>query len=125
MGSVYGIYMYDSSQAAGAYKVGAEMSLADFIPGGSIAAWTLNDDGETDYVKGHDWGVTAKMNLTDSLVLSAGYGESFWHYENMWTVDLNWAAAPGLDVRVEYSKRRPDLASESTGRYALRVTRSF
>ena len=120
-------YVYDSSVSAGAYKVGGELSLADFIPGGSIAAWTLSDDGDTDYVKGHDWGVTAKMSLSDSLTLAGGYSvtdPTAGSPTTDWTVGLNWAAAPGLAVYTEYNKSRP-TGSASTGRYAFRITRSF
>ena len=34
-GRVFGTYYYDSNAAAGAYKVGYEMSLADYLPGGN------------------------------------------------------------------------------------------
>jgi hypothetical protein len=141
-GRVYGTYYYDGSTANGAYKVGAHLSLADWIPGGSIGGWYTADDGKTDYVHGHVWGVTAKMDIADSWVAYAGYSD--WAYDNAYvsssnqvrgdqtnfTVGLSWNLAPGLNTKFEYSKdiykaERVNARGFGVGEYLIRVTRSF
>ena len=145
-GRIFGTYYYDSSQSAGAYKGGIELSLADYLPGGAIKGWYMADDGDTDYVKGHAWGVTAKMNLTDNVGLFAGYSDydctsldctgvvadrSATH----WTAGARWNVATGLYIQVEYSKTNYDFQRDgvvgatssrlSTGTANVRVVRSF
>ena len=137
-GSVFGTYYYDASgfnaggsEGAGAYKVGASLSLADYLPGGAIKGWYMADDGDTDYVHGHAWGVSAKMDLTDSLVLYTGYsdwdrtdGDTSGVDQTHWNAGVAWSAAPGLRVNAEYNKTNR-VGSFGTGQYIIRVTRSF
>jgi hypothetical protein len=118
-GRVFGTYHYDSNQAAGAYYVGFEQSLGDYIPGGSWKAWYMADDGDTDYVKGHSWGVSAKMDMSDNFVLFAGYGDydcgtkgcttdlADRSYTDM-TVGVRWNMTPGLYMQLEYAKENYD-----------------
>ncbi len=100
------------------------------------------DDGETDYVHGHVWGVTAKMDLTDSWLLYAGYSD--WDYSaddalcaaaagncsatagdaTHWTVGAQWDMAPGLRTKFEYTKTN-DENDYGVGAFAVRVIRSF
>lgn len=137
-GRVYGTYYYDSNgfdagtgQGAGAWKAGAELSLADYIPGGAIKGWYMADDGDTDYVHGHAWGVSAQMDLTDSLVLYAGYSD--WDRTDgdtpgtdltHWTTGVRWNMAPGLYSQVEYNKQNPS-GGYGVGQLVVRVVRSF
>ena len=132
-GRIYGTYYYDSSVAAGAYKVGYHLSLADYIPGGSIGGWYMADDGKTDYVHGHVWGVTAQVDLSDSWILYAGYSD--WDYadtlavaarddQSDWTAGLSWNMASGLNAKFEYNKSLP-AAGYGVGQFIVRVTRSF
>ena len=139
-----GIYYYDSSASAGAWKVRADYDFGS--NGFAVGGWYMADDGKTDYVKGHAWGVTAKMNLTDNMVLFGGYGQyadqyigssvnvapnavatvdgSFVNY----TVGVSWNVVPGLLIQPEYTKTRAtqDTANTATfDRFSLRIVRSF
>ncbi|HXK57672.1 MAG TPA: hypothetical protein PLZ16_13600, partial [Gammaproteobacteria bacterium] len=70
-------------------------------------AWWRADHGDTDYVKGHQFGVTAKMNLVDNLQLFAGYSQYNSEDEldvRNWTAGVKWDIAPGLWVIAEHSK---------------------
>ncbi len=153
-GRAFGTYYYDSSESNGAYKVGLQLSLADYIPGGAIKGWYMADDGETSYVKGHTWGVTAQMDLADNWSIYGGYSDyncvastvggtfcttpatdaSFTDY----TVGLNWNVAPGLLAQFSYSKKNYDYQIDgvvgattgtqsrlSSGIYSVKVVRSF
>ena len=79
------------------------------------------------------------MNMTDNLVLFAGYSDyadqHFVTAEGVaagatdgsgatWTAGVRWNAASGLYIQTEYTKNLPDL-SESFGVYGVRVVRSF
>lgn len=137
-GRVYGTYYYDSNgynsgtgEGAGAWKVGAELNLADYLPGGAIKGWYMADNGDTDYVHGHAWGVSAQMDLTDNLVLFSGYsdwdrtdGDTPGTDQTVWTSGVRWNMAPGLYSQVEYAKynRSGQLGH---GQYVVRVVRSF
>ena len=146
-GRVFGTYHYDSNQSAGAWKAGAELSLADYIPGGSIKGWYMADDGDTNYVKGHIWGVTAKMDLSDNIVLFAGYSD----YDcttsscerrkrkpskipqlhpdtsaTQWTAGARWNMAEGLYLQVEYAKTNYDRQFDGNfckGRKACKISK--
>ncbi|MEZ5799306.1 MAG: hypothetical protein R3D29_00805 [Nitratireductor sp.] len=48
-----GIYYYDSSASAGAWKVRADYDFGS--NGFAVGGWYMADDGKTDYVKGHAW----------------------------------------------------------------------
>ncbi len=135
-GRVYGTMYYDSSNEGTAYKVGFHWSLADYIPGGSLGAWWMADDGETDYVHGHAFGITTKMDLSDSWLLYAGYsnwdarscplGAGFCATGGLtnWTIGTQWKMAPGLNTKFEYSKWN-DEDEMGVGQFVVRVTRSF
>lgn len=142
-GRVFGTYYYDSSTEGSAWKAGVQLSLADYIPGGAIKGWYMADDGETDYVKGHAWGVTAQMNLIDNWSLYGGYSDYDEVFSTVnagtaitdddsrtqWTAGLTWKAAPGLSVQFEYAKTNYDYqitgSRVSSGLYGIRVVRSF
>ena len=132
---------YDSSESAFAYRVRGDLDLSSFVPGGSLGAWWRADHGDTDYVKGHQWGVTAKMNLVDNLQLYAGYSSYNWQESednptateldnvDRWTVGAKWDVAPGLFLLVEHAKTliKEDrgTASSSGGTTWVRMRRSF
>ena len=148
-----GIYYYDSSESAGAYKIRADYDFG--TNGFALGGWYSADDGDTDYVKGHAWGITAKMNLTDNMTLFAGYGQYDDQYfgssnnagpntvhlvdtdYSTWTVGLSWNIVPGLLIQPEYTAVAYDnetLDAYSTvgnqslrnhGRWSLRIVRSF
>ncbi|MCF6321676.1 MAG: porin [Rhizobiaceae bacterium] len=135
LGSIFGTYYYDSNgfnqEGAGAWKAGASLNLTDYIPGGRIKAWYMADDGDTDYVKGHAWGISAKMDLTDNMVLYAGYsdwdrtdGDTAGNDVSDWSAGVRWKMARGLYSQFEYNKRQI-AGSGSTGTYVIRVLRSF
>ncbi len=140
-----GIYYYDSSESAGAYKLRADYDFG--TNGFAIGGWYMADDGETDYVKGHAWGVTSKMNLTDNLTLFGGYGQyddqyfgetyfgcasgpascsgdpALGTYANptdnsfeTWTLGLSWDVVPGLLIQPEYTAVSYDDENTSTRR---------
>jgi len=115
---------YDSSESAIAYRVRGDLDLSSFLPGGSLGAWWRADHGETDYVKGHQWGVTAQMNLTDKLSLAAGYSdyrsEDYADTRN-WSVSAKWDIAPGLWIVVQHYKTIQEKGM-STGSYAYDPT---
>ena len=65
-----------------AYKVSLSLDLSEFIPGGSISGYYLDDgDYDTDYLHtgrttfnpGRIWGVAVNANLTDDAVIWANY----------------------------------------------------
>lgn len=119
-GRIFGTYHHDSSQAAGAWKVGAELNLSDYLPGSSIKGWYMADSGDTDYVKGHVWGISAKVELSDKLSLFSGYSDyecgtsgsatscaSSVFYDTsyaQWTTGLRWSISSQLYMQVEYAK---------------------
>ena len=132
------------------YKIRADYDLSSFLPGGSIGAWWRADHGKTDYVHGHQWGVTMKANLTDKLVAFAGF--SRYEGENdyadgvdvfdpadvdRWVAGVRWNVVSGLYVQAEYFKTITSSATtwngttavfndgDAAGGYTLRVHRSF
>ena len=118
---------YDSSESAFAYRVRGDLDLSSFVPGGSLGAWWRADHGDTDYVKGHQWGVTAKMNLVDNLQLFAGYSSYQSEInldQNRWTAGVKWDIAPGLWVIAEHAKYLPD-EDQGYGVTLVRMRRSF
>ena len=135
-GKMYGTYYYDSSTSNGAYKVGIDLSLADYIPGGSIGVMYAADDGKTDYVHGHVLGIRAQMDMSDSWELYAGYYD--YNYDDsdstianrpdatLWTVGTRWKMAPGLATNFEYAKYNSSTPGiYGFGQFVVRVTRSF
>ncbi|HSO46627.1 MAG TPA: hypothetical protein VLQ68_01730, partial [Rhizobiaceae bacterium] len=109
--------------------------------------WYTWDDGDSDYVKGHALGLTAQVNLTNSIILFGGYGV----YDNMfadtalhcasedceteldnsgtqWKVGLQWEVVPNLFFLPEYQvtdydQEFPD--QEDYGILNLRLVRNF
>ncbi len=111
-----------------AYKVSASINLSEFVPGGFIQGWYLNDgDYNTDYVHTAQqlenpeeiFGVAFQMNLTDEVEFWANY----WHAEggygtagtfagaivqegeaDQFGVGLNWfpSATPGFHIKATY-----------------------
>ncbi|MEZ5872484.1 MAG: porin [Nitratireductor sp.] len=139
-----GIYYHDSSASAGAWKVRADYDFGS--NGFAVGGWYMADDGKTDYVKGHAWGVTAKMNLSDNMVLFGGYGQYADQYFNSalnvapnkvatvdgsfvnYTVGISWNIVPRLLIQPEYTKVRATQNTANTAtfdRFSLRIVRSF
>lgn len=128
-----GIYYHDSSEGEGAYKIRANY---DFGNGFRFGGWWMADDGDTDYVKGHAYGVTGIMNLTDNLSLFGGWGD----YDDecfgsdprcatdggfsTYTVGLAWTPVSGLLIQPEYQGFTPETG-RSFGQFGLRIVRSF
>ena len=139
-----GIYYQDSSESAGAWKVRADY---DFGNGFKFGGWYMADDGDTDYVKGHVWAVTAQYQLTENMLLFGGYssyddtfnvsggrnpssevssGATDNEDMDVWTVGLAWNIVPGLLIQPEYrgvSFQNEDNAN--FGQFSLRIVRSF
>jgi hypothetical protein len=162
-GRIFGLYYYDSgytngpfapsgSGGNGAWKVGGSFSLSDYIPGGAIKGWYMADDGDTDYVHGHTWGVSAKMNLSDNWILYSGYSDYNWQapsgysynsgYDKSRTrmnVGVQWDITSSLYARFEYHKINYDNQCTtrgrgcgnyadtriSTGNFGIRINSSF
>jgi hypothetical protein len=125
-----GIYYHDSSAEAGAWKVRADYDFG--ANGFAVGGWYMSDDGDTDYVKGHAWGVTAKMNLADNMVLFGGYGDFADGFTNgaadftTWTVGVSWNIVPGLLIQPEWTSTEfSNPALRDGGRWSLRIVRSF
>lgn len=127
-----GIYYYDSSASAGAWKFRADY---DFGNGFAVGGWYMSDDGDTDYVHGHAWGVTAQMTLADNWTLFGGYSDysdttpsPLYLTQRTWTVGLKWDIVPGLYIQPEYNawwaENEVDNGSNG-GRYNIRLVRSF
>jgi hypothetical protein len=70
-----GAVVYDSNSQGFAYRVRADYDLSSLIPGFWFGGWWSADNGETDYRKGHQWGVTARMRVLDDVTIFAGYSE--------------------------------------------------
>jgi len=121
-----------------AYRIRADYDLSSMLPGASIGAWWEADNGETDYVKGHKWGVTMKANLTDKMVMFAGYSQydatngstPGADYQD-WTVGVRWNVVSGLYIQPEWNKQSADAnlyngnTESSRDRFTLRIVRSF
>jgi len=148
-----GVVYYDSSMyneytgetdSGIAYHLRADYDMSAYLPGGKIGAFYMSDDGETDYVKGHTWGVTAKMNLTDNMILFGGYSDYADQFNpseydasaTNWTVGVAWDIVPGLRIQPEYTVTTYDneywimtddgaVPQYNNGRFSLRVERSF
>jgi hypothetical protein len=121
-----------------AYRIRADYDLSSMMPGASIGAWWEADNGETDYVKGHKWGVTMKTNLTEKMVLFAGYsaydrqnGSTPGYASTDWTVGVRWNVVSGLYIQPEWNKSFADSNAYAGGtessrdRFTLRIVRSF
>jgi hypothetical protein len=130
-----GIYYYDSSESAGAWKFRADYDFG--TSGFAVGGWYMSDDGDTDYVKGHAYGITAKMNLTDNMTLFGGYGGYDDTYDTSaatqgdfdeWTAGVSWNIVPGLLIQPEYTARSYSYETATRanyGRWSLRIVRSF
>jgi hypothetical protein len=130
-----GIYIYDGSEAAGAWRVRADY---DFGNGWQFGGGYLSDNGDTDYVKGHAWFVTGQWQMTETMLLFAGYGNYDDQYDldagengqDYTTVGIAWNVVPGLLIQPEYNwvaYDESDTSSENEnfGRFSLRIVRSF
>jgi len=132
-----GVYYHDSSSGSGAWKVRADY---DFGNGFKFGGYYASDEGETDYVKGHVWGVTAKYNLSDKMALFAGYSEFADQFAALplnvngdvdgsadnYTVGLAWDIVPGLRIQPEYTSTAfENPANLNRGTFSLRIERSF
>ncbi|MEM7464054.1 MAG: porin [Pseudomonadota bacterium] len=148
--SLAGLVYYDNQEAAAAYRFRADYDLSSWAPGFAIGGWYEADNGDTDYVKGHTWGVTAKMNLTDNMVLFGGYSDYSDQYNGTncnycgtdtgdnsatnWSVGVAWNVVSGLLVQLDYSaytfenERLSNGNQPGNGNYGVwgvRVVRSF
>ena len=142
-----GIAYYDTSEEAGAYKGRFDYEFGEAWSYFKVGGWYTWDDGDTDYVKGHALGLTAQVNLTNSVILFGGYGV----YDNMfadealhcasddcetelnnsgtqWKVGLQWELAPNLFFLPEYQVTDYDQEyqdQEDYGILNLRLVRNF
>jgi len=67
--------VYDSNSEGISYRVRGDYDLASLIGSPmSIGGWWEADNGETDYTKGHQWGVTARWRM-GNFTLFGGYSE--------------------------------------------------
>ena len=142
------IAYYDGSTGNPAYKGRFDYDFGEAWSYFKVGGWYTWDDGETDYVKGHALGVTAQVNLGDSVILFGGYGV----YDNMyadspqacggddcevelsnsgtqWKVGLQWEIVPNLFFLPEYQvtdyevEEFPD--QQDYGILNLRLVRNF
>jgi hypothetical protein len=138
-GGIYlaGIYQYDSSAEAGAWKLRGDY---DFGNGWKFGALYASDEGETDYLKGHVWGVTSQWQMTETILLFAGYGNFDDQFvddnpdesdfgQDYTTFGLAWTIVPGLLIQPEYNwvsySSDDNAPGDNFGRFSLRVERSF
>jgi Porin subfamily len=116
-----GIVYYDNSEAAAAWKGRINY---DFGNGWQFGGWYAADNGDTDYVKGHEWGVTSIWQMTETLALFGGYGQYSDQYDgwdvifdprtvsyedfdrsyDTYTVGLAWTPVNGLLIQPEWNK---------------------
>ena len=127
-----GIVYRDTSEADYAWKVRGDYDFG--TSGFKLGAFYFADDGNTDYVKGHTWGVTAKINLMDNMILFAGYSDYADQYTDgaasatNATIGVAWDVVPGLRVQPEYSITTYDHEGKDQlngGTFSLRIERSF
>jgi hypothetical protein len=95
-----GIAYWDTSEGSGAYKLRADY---DFGNGFKFGGGYLWDDGDTDYVKGHAWFLTAQYQLTENMLLFGGYGVYADQYDSAYvkTTPASYGCAvpaPGCQV---------------------------
>ena len=100
----------------------------DFGNGWNLGAWYGDDHGDTDYIGGSLWGVTASWKLADNWKL-AGYYTEFDDQINGGTAqqygaELRWDIVTGLDMTVGYEKTLPD-GGASIDAFRLALTRRF
>jgi Porin subfamily len=140
-----GIAYYDSSTQAGAYKGRFDYDFGDAWSGLKIGGWYAWDNGRTDYVEGQALGLTAQINLSNSLILFGGYGlynNQFADTPNdcsgedcettldnsgeQWKVGLQWEPVGNLFILPEYQVTTYDDPDEQNyGFFNLRVLRTF
>jgi hypothetical protein len=72
----------DGSEGAIAWKASVDY---DFGNGFNLGGWYMADDGETDYVKGHAYGIRSSYALTETMLLFAGYGAYADQYDSSFT----------------------------------------
>lgn len=135
-----GILYYDNSAEDFAYKFRADYDMSSIAPGLSVGGWYMADDGNTDYVHGHAWGLTAQMNLAENWVLFAGYSDyddqtvGVEAGQHTWNVGLRWNLVPGLYIQGEYfayvyenetSAAAAGGTGSNYGGFNLRIVRSF
>ena len=110
----------DSSVDNFAYGVSANMDLSSFIPGGKLRGFWLADGDDhfadvniltdqTDYVKGHLWGVRMDYKLADKLTGYTRYqaydsGQIGSNDSRGWRSGVNWKIASGVDLNAQYEK---------------------
>jgi hypothetical protein len=125
----------DNSADAWAFKLRADLDLSPMLAGGGIGFYWMQDGGDTDYVKGHVWGVTAKAALGDRLTAFAGYSDysdatGAGDSARNWTAGLAWSVAEGLLVQPEYTATTYSSESLGAGRrnggaWRIKIARSF
>jgi len=140
-GRIYGLYYHDASVARGAWKAGVELDMSSTIPSGGLKGWYMSDNGGTNYVHGHAWGVSTQMKLSEKFVLYAGYSDYDWDETGQswasandlsatdFSVGVLWNVTDGLEILAEYNKRNYDYQvvddRVSVDSINLRVIRSF
>ncbi|MDJ0612546.1 MAG: porin [Rhizobiaceae bacterium] len=141
-GTIAGTYIVDGNGGAAgvnddgdAWKISATLDLSEFVPGGTLHAMYMTDDGDlVEHIVGDDvWSIGADFNLTDELVLAGNYYSHEFDSGrdiDMFGAGLSWrpAAAPGLKLYVSYTSVEDTSAAgvetDSDG-YAIEIRRSF
>jgi hypothetical protein len=133
----------DGSEGAIAWKASADY---DFGNGFLLGGWYMADDGETDYVKGHAYGIRSSYQMTETALLFAGYGAYADQYDSSvvastdvaakndtndsytnYTVGMAWRPVTNLLIQPEWTSTAfsDGVTNANNGRFSLRIVRSF
>ena len=132
---VRGVVAWDSGTGKGGGVTTGNGGLAwkagftyDFGNGWNLGAWYGDDHGDTDYIGGSLWGVTASWKLADNWKLAGYYSEfdpaGAVGATQAYGAELRWDIVTGLDMTVGYEKTLPD-GGASIDAFRLALTRRF
>ena len=107
----------------------------DFGNGWMLGGWYGSDSGDTDYIGGHLWGVTASWKLADNWKLAGYYTEFDDQIKGgtaqQYGAELRWDIVTGLDMTVGYEKLIGDSTNsmlsgaDSSDAFRVALTRRF
>ncbi|MGI9401477.1 MAG: porin [Rhizobiaceae bacterium] len=143
-----GIVYRDSSADAYAWKARFDYDISSIADGLAVGGWYMSDDGRTDYVKGHAWGVTAKIELTEKILLFGGIGGFEDNYfdkagvcgtngntacglntgYDTWTLGVAFKITNNIFIQPEYQVVTYDdenLTQRNFGQFNLRIETTF